>query len=338
MPKPLFSVIVPVYNGGDAFERCLDALSGSSFTSWELIVVDDGSADGSADLAARRGATVLSSRERQGPGAARNLGALRAEGEFLFFLDADCAVSAGTLATAAGILEAEPTIDALFGSYDDAPAAPNFIAQYKNLFHHYVHQHADPEAATFWAGCGAVRRTAFDVVGGFDAELFSRPSIEDIELGYRLRERGFRIRLGKAVRVKHLKAWTFEGLLRSDILDRGVPWTELMLGRGTLDNDLNVRLSERLSVLASCLLLACMSIVPWRPAILWPAAVLALWLLLANWKLYRFFAHRRGMWFALRAIPLHWLYYFYCAIAFVWGAFRYARSRLSGRRAVAPGS
>jgi glycosyltransferase involved in cell wall biosynthesis len=337
MSKPFFSIIVPVYNGGDAFERCLDALFRSSFRGWEFIVVDDGSTDGSADLAARRGATVLSSPGRQGPGAARNLGARRAVGEFLFFLDADCAVHPETLETAAGILKAQPAIDALFGSYDDAPAAPNFIAQYKNLFHHYVHQRADPEAATFWAGCGAIRRTAFDAVGGFDAELFSRPSIEDIELGYRLRECGFRIRLGKSVRVKHLKAWTFEGLLRSDILDRGVPWAELMLGRGALDNNLNVRLSERLSVVASCLLLASLAIAPWRPAFLWPAGIMALWLLAGNWKLYRFFARRRGVGFALRAIPLHWLYYLYCAIAFGWGALRYARSRWTGRRAVAEG-
>jgi hypothetical protein len=54
-----------------------------------------------------------------------------------------------------------PEVDAVFGSYDDAPRAPNFIAQYKNLFHHYVHQHGKEEASTFWAGCGTVNVLPF---------------------------------------------------------------------------------------------------------------------------------------------------------------------------------
>ncbi len=332
MPDPFFSVIIPVRDGGTGFEACLDALQGSHFRDWEMIVVDDGSRDRSADLARRRGAAVLHTPGERGPGAARNLGARDARGTYLFFVDADCVVHPETLGTAAGVFRSEPQIDALFGSYDDAPAASNFIAQYKNLFHHYVHQHADPEAATFWAGCGGVRTTAFHAVGGFDEELFARPSIEDIELGYRLRERGFRIRVAKGVRVKHLKAWTFESLLRSDILDRGIPWTELMLERGALDDDLNVRWRERLSVVAAYLLVACLAAASWRAVFLVPAGVLALGLLVVNQRLYRFFASLRGTGFALRAIPLHWLYYLYCAVAFGWGALRHGRSRWSGRR------
>ena len=57
------------------------------------------------------------------------------------------------------------------------------VSQYRNLLHHFVHQHGHAEASTFWAGCGAIRRAAFDAVGGFDAARFPRPSIEDIELG-----------------------------------------------------------------------------------------------------------------------------------------------------------
>ncbi|HUP02231.1 MAG TPA: glycosyltransferase [Gemmatimonadota bacterium] len=329
-------MIVPVYNGGDAFERCLDALADSRFRDWELIVADDGSTDGSAELAARRGAAAVRTCGRLGPAAARNLGARSAHGRYLFFLDSDCAVHPGTLGMAADLLESEPAIDAVFGSYDDQPAAPNFISQYKNLFHHYVHQRADPEAATFWAGCGAVRRTAFEAVGGFDAEQYARPSIEDIELGYRLRGAGFRIRLARTLHVKHLKAWTFETLLRSDIRDRGVPWTQLMLERGSLDGVLNVGRWQRVGVAASCVLFGCLALAPWNVALLVPAVVAGSGLLVGNRDVYRFFARRRGGWFALRAIPLHWLYYLYCAVAFGWGAVRYARARrIPARRATA---
>lgn len=332
MTEPFFSVIVPVRDGGEDFERCLGALEMSRFRDWELIVVDDASRDGSADLARRRGAAIFRHEAPRGPGAARNLGARHARGTYLFFIDADCVVHADTLEAAARIFREEPEIGALFGSYDDSPSAPNFIAQYKNLFHHFVHQQADPEASTFWAGCGAIRRSLFDAAGGFDAEQFPRPSIEDIELGYRLRERGCRIRLAKAVRVKHLKAWTFSSLLQSDIRDRGVPWTELILGRKVLDDALNTGWRTRASVIVACLLAGCLVAAVWRPLLLIPAAMLAAGLGLLNLTLYRFFAGRRGLWFALRAVPLHWLYCLYCAAAFGWGALRHAR------RASSPGS
>ena len=74
----------------------------------------------------------------------------------------------------------------------DAPAAANFLSQYKNLLHHYVHQHAHTQASTFWTGCGAMRLSTFLALGGFDAAAYRRPSIEDIDLGYRLRRRGGR--------------------------------------------------------------------------------------------------------------------------------------------------
>jgi len=81
-----------------------------------------------------------------------------------------------------------------------------------------------------WAGCGAVRRAAFVEVGGFQ-EGYLRPSIEDIELGYRLSESGGRIRLAAEVQVRHLKRWTLASIVRTDVWRRGVPWTELLLER-----------------------------------------------------------------------------------------------------------
>ena len=86
--------------------------------------------------------------------------------------------------------------------------APGLVSQYRNLLHHFVHQQGDPEASTFWAGCGAVRRDAFDAVGGFDDGAFRRPSIEDIELGYRLRGGRATASASTAVSGTHLKRWT----------------------------------------------------------------------------------------------------------------------------------
>ena len=61
----------------------------------------------------------------------------------------------------------------------------NFLSQYKNLLHHFVHQGSSSDATTFWAGCAAVDRKVFVDIGGFDAARYDQPSIEDIEMGYR---------------------------------------------------------------------------------------------------------------------------------------------------------
>jgi glycosyltransferase involved in cell wall biosynthesis len=323
---PYLSVIVPVRDGGVAFERCLSALRASAGDEFELIVVDDGSLDDSGAKALASGARVIRSPRPRGPGAARNLGAWSARGEWLLFVDADCEVGPHTLATATSAARAGDG-DAIFGSYDDAPAAAGLVARYKNLFHHYVHQRSAASARSFWAGCGAVRRAAFLAVGGFDERRYPRPSIEDIEMGYRLADAGYRIRFRPDLTVKHLKAWTLAGLIRSDVLDRGVPWTELMLSRGRIPDELNVGWRERFSVAAVWLLIGCLAASPWRPAMLIPAGACAAWLVVAHLDLYRFFARRGGPVFALGSVALHWLYLAYCGVAFVWGAARHLRSR-----------
>src|SRR5262249_14448614 len=153
------------------------------------------------------------------------------------FLDADVCVHADTLARIERHFSEHPEVAAIMGSYDDRPASAGVVSQFKNLFHHYVHQHSRTDAGTFWAGCGAVRAAAFTAVGGFD-ETYTRPCIEDIELGIRLRRQGQRIELDHDVQVTHLKRWTLGNLVTTDVRDRALPWLLLMWRDRTLPNDL----------------------------------------------------------------------------------------------------
>src|SRR5207248_497955 len=78
---------------------------------------------------------------------------------------------------------------------------------FRNLLHHHVHRGSPGRASTFWSGIGAVKRNAFMDVEGFD-EHYSRPSIEDIELGSRLLDNGAHIVLDPDIEGKHLKTWS----------------------------------------------------------------------------------------------------------------------------------
>ena len=334
----MISVVVPVRNDPGHLRSCLEALAASRGAGHEVIVVDDASTDDSPGVAAALGATVLRLERRSGPAAARNRGAEAARGEHLFFVDADVVVHPETVGQVAAAFAADPTVDALFGSYDLQPGAANFLSQYKNLFHHFVHQQASAEASTFWSGCGAIKRSVFLEMGGFDTS-YDRPCIEDIELGARLRRAGRRIAVVKEIQASHLKRWTLPGIVRSDVWDRGVPWTELILREGRLPDDLNLKLSQRLStVLAYALVGVVVAALIATPAVAgrlfglrpgtWVAIAAALLLLLVaiNRRFYAFFARERGALFAVRVVPLHVLYYLYSGVALVIGIARHVRA------------
>jgi glycosyltransferase involved in cell wall biosynthesis len=247
------SVVIPAHDAAAFLEACLTHLGRSRTPPLEVIVVDDGSTDGTADVARAHGARLLQTGGRRGPAHARNLGSEAARGNVLLFLDADVCVRPDTVARIAAAFEADPELDAVIGSYDDSPDAPDFLSQYKNLMHCFTHQTGRRKASTFWSGCGAIRREVFFAHSGF-AEGYGRPAIEDIELGYRLVMARRKVVLDRDLLVKHLKRWTLWSLMRTDILDRGIPWTELILRDGRMPNDLNVHLSQRVSVALSMLL------------------------------------------------------------------------------------
>lgn len=309
------TVIVPVYNAGRPWTRVLDALAALDPAPDEILVVDDDSTDDSAALARARGLTVLQTPAvRSGPAAARNLGARHAQGEILLFLDADVLVYPDAVVRVQRVMS-ETNTDALFGSYDDAPDDPSLISQYKNLQHHYVHQHSALRAATFWAGCGAIRREVLLEFGGFD-ERYARPSIEDIELGYRLTNAGKKILLVPDLQVKHLKRWTLRSWLAADIRDRALPWSELLMRQKNIPQDLNLNTSSRASALLCWSGVLCIA-----AAFVFPA----LWILLAgilaalvalNFDFYRFLYARCGAWFTARAMSLHWMYFLYSSAIF----------------------
>ena len=316
---PSVSVIVPVYNGGPKFRQCLLALTDALPAPLEIIVVADGDTDGSRNAAEAAGFRVIRLPTCGGPAAARNVGARQARGDILFFVDGDVLLTTRCVGQVAEVFQRKPDLAALFGSYDDEPSETNFLSQYKNLLHHYVHQTANRDGSTFWSGCGAIRREVFLALGGFD-EAYRRASIEDIELGYRLKRAGYRIESLKSLQVKHLKRWGVISLLKSDFLDRALPWTELILRDNRFVDDLNLRPSSRISVMAVYGMLAAVAASLWSPLFAVIGGALLLATALLNVPLILFFFRKRGFTFTLGAFVWHCLYYAYCGLAFTLGA------------------
>jgi glycosyltransferase involved in cell wall biosynthesis len=335
-PAPSISVIIPVYNGAAFLRSCLEAVSATDYPSHECIVVDDGSTDDSRTIAAQFPMTLRAveiSDGPRGPAYARNRGAELARGEILFFVDADVVVARGALRRLAKTFSEQPAVAAVFGSYDATPAATGLVSQYRNLLHHFVHQNGNPDASTFWAGCGAIRQKVFERVGGFDARRFPRPSIEDIELGYRLKALGDLILLDKELQATHLKRWTFYSMIRTDVVCRAVPWSRLILQTRNMPADLNLKVGQRasfvLAVFACVFLLLSAARLEW----LAPSAAAVLGVVALNRNLYTFFFRRGGLLFAAGCVLLHLLYYLYSGLSYFYVC---AENQLRKRAAIRP--
>ena len=146
------SAIVPATDRPAQLERCLRAIRAADDGPDEVVVIDTA--------------------PEPGPSAARNLGADRADGDVLVFVDSDVLPHSDAFARIRAAFASDPELAAVFGSYDDSPAAPGAVSGFRNLLHHYVHQESAGDATTFWAGLGAIRRDAFVRAG---AAIFPQP-------------------------------------------------------------------------------------------------------------------------------------------------------------------
>jgi Glycosyl transferase family 2 len=286
-PVPPLSVVVPTTHNGYKSARCLAAINAARVDHDELIVVDD------------VGLT--------GPASARNRGAVKASNPILVFVDADVEIQPNALTLIRERFAADPGLAAVFGSYDDDPQERDVVSTFRNLLHHHVHQGAAGNVHSFWSGLGAVRRAAFEEVGGFDP-CITRASVEDIELGARLSASG-QIRLDPMIQGKHLKRWTFSGMVRTDMAQRGIPWTRLALRGKATRSELNLEWPHRLSAASSVVL--ALSLTGRRPA---HAAVSFGVLCVINRRFYGLLA-RRGRRHLLGGIGLHVIHHLTSVLA-----------------------
>lgn len=312
------SLIMPTVFWTGCFERCarraLDLIDRAAGPV-EAVFAFDGVPPATPAWLDREGVRIVATRRRSGPAVARNLAAQAATSPILFFVDADVELAPDAIDRVLSAFDEDADLVAMFGAYDDEPAAAGVVSSFRNLLHHHTHTVNPGTASTFWTGCGAIRTAAFLDVGGFD-ESFTHPSVEDIELGMRIASNGGRIVLDPNLRCKHLKQWTLASMVFTDIVHRAVPWTRLILSQKRLPVTLNLDWRGRLG--AICALGMAVSLVAawFTPFGLWAAVGLTAALVVLNRDLYRLCLSKRGLRFAAASVALHWLYFVYSSLTF----------------------
>jgi glycosyltransferase involved in cell wall biosynthesis len=245
MPEErLISVVVPCRNGGATIGPCLAAAFASDYRRFEVVVVDDGSEDGCAEIVEAFPCKLVRLERRQGVSKARNAGARASCGQLLFFIDADCLLRPDALSRA-NASYGERRDRVLGGTYTPLPHDGDFFSVFQSVsIHHFETRRANPDYVA--AHAMVIDAELFRSSGGFveDSFIGVAASVEDVELSHRLRRAGcelvvdpdiqvqhvFRFSLWRSLRnaVRKARTWTRYSLANRDILaDSGAASLEL---------------------------------------------------------------------------------------------------------------
>lgn len=212
-PLMRLTVVIPAYNAADTLPDALAALAAQTVgrDSFAVIVVDDGSTDDTAAVAARLGASVIR-QPNAGPATARNVGAAAAAGDVVVFTDADCAPAPDFLAELLAPL-ADPTVAGVQGAYRTRQTS--LVARFAQLEFEdrYAFVARRPTIDLVATYASAYRKAVFDAAGGFDTS-FCVADNEDTELSYRLSAAGRRLVFAPAAIVYHRHPATLFRYLR----------------------------------------------------------------------------------------------------------------------------
>jgi glycosyltransferase involved in cell wall biosynthesis len=322
MTDPLVSVVVPMYNDRRTVDLCLRSVLAQTYPELEVIVVDDASTDDSAELAAAHPVRLVRAPRNGGPGATRNLGVQHANGEIIFFLDADLTMHPEAVAQAVRLFGENPSYGAVFGIPDKEPLfAETLVGQYRILQYHYWRKSAEGMVSGGFYALGAVRRSAFLEAGWFNPAL---RQTEEIDHAERLAARypmlltsRIRGRLSDESRMRPLlrKAFVRSRLRVPFYLDRG----RAMQGMET-------------SGRAVACVLAALAVAALPLSLWWPASALLSGLALAAFVLsdlgqYRFVRKERSLPFLVFFALVHVLLNAVVAAGLAVGLAQFAASR-----------
>ena len=209
----MLSIIIPVHNASVYLEKALGALESFDRKNTEIIVIDDASTDESSKIAARYNVKLFRLTENKGPGFARNTGARAAEGDILFFCDADIVLPENTLEIIEGIFKRNPDTCVFSGIYAIDRAEKNIFSKYRNL----KERHEELSRPTVASACRSailvVKKKLFNAVGGFD-EKWSNIHCEDTIFCSQLAKNKVKIFINPEFEAYHIKKYSVASFLK----------------------------------------------------------------------------------------------------------------------------
>ncbi len=197
----MISVVVPVYNASDTILPLLEALKGQTIKKFEVVCVDDGSTDDSPiKIKNFKGMKIrLFSQENKGPAFARNLGAQKARGDVIVFIDSDCLPRKDWLGKMTAPLKDNAVgVMGVYETHNKESMVARYVGYEIDRRHSGMGNHID-FISTYSA---AYRRDIFLKFGGFDTS-FRTANAEDTELSYRIRKAGYMLALARDAVVLH---------------------------------------------------------------------------------------------------------------------------------------
>ncbi|MEO0453179.1 MAG: glycosyltransferase [Verrucomicrobiota bacterium] len=209
---PKFSIIVCTYNGSRTLKQTLESLSTLRYPDFEVIIINDGSTDGTADILSSDSNYGVITQENQGLSVARNRGADEATGEILVYTDDDCMPDTDWLFHLADTFQS--TEFAAVGGPNLSPPAAQWrqatVAAAPGVPTHVLLTDMEAEHIP---GCNfAIRREALESIGGFDP--IYRKAGDDVDLCWRLRDAGYQIGFNPSAMVWHHRRSTIADYLK----------------------------------------------------------------------------------------------------------------------------
>ncbi len=188
--NPLVSIIIVNYNGEDLLKSCLDSIYGNSYPNFEVILVDNGSEDGSVRLVREHypGAKILELEKNLGFAYPNNLGAAKAGGEYLLFLNNDTIATPGFLTELVSAAQDNDRVGScqslLLDADHNVDSSGDFIDRLGVSFSSKERISGPRRMLSAKAASMLMRKDVFSQLGGFDEKFFL--SFEDVDLGWRL--------------------------------------------------------------------------------------------------------------------------------------------------------
>jgi glycosyltransferase involved in cell wall biosynthesis len=223
---PYISIVIPNRNGASTIRRCLEAAFACRYETFEVVVADDCSSDGSRAVIEDFPCRLVRLDRHGGASAARNAGAAAAGGELLFFTDADCLLRDDALAVAAECHARHGPGVIIGGTYTPDPCDADFFSRFQSVFvnHSEARQAGDADYA---AGHALVIAAAdFRRSDGFTENFL--PVAEDVEFSHRMRRAGYRIVIESALQVRHMFGFSLGRSLRNAAF-KAQHWTRYSL-------------------------------------------------------------------------------------------------------------